>query len=255
MIIKDIVVRYQELANNAWPSKIHFFVNGWNVRISEGYTQRANSVLPILYFGTNHEEDIVVVEQIYRKMNLPKVIFQIPEYTQPSNLDIILASKGYDQRSKTSVMSAKLKNLLKQRINNVYSYKVSEIDQQGQWFNFKESYSLSKNKMHLKRMIINRIEIPAKYFFYLFLNELLIGVALGVCERGYIGVYDVEIHPEFRRKGVGANLMYYIINWGIDNDFSDVYLQVETQNDAGQRLYKKLGFQTLFHYHYREKFL
>lgn len=253
MEIKQTIKVYQELANNAWPCNQHFFVKGWDVRVSEGYTQRANSVLPISYFGVQPEEDIALVEQIYQKMKLPKTIFQIPDYTDPSNLDLVLSSRGYKLQSKTSVMSAKLKDLSLDDFKNENSFKICNQDLNGQWFDFKKSFSPPNSKMHLKRQIIDRISIPEKKFFYLYSNELLIGVALGVNERGYLGVYDVEIHPKFRNKGFGINLMHFIINWALNNSLSLIYLQVETKNKAGQCLYKKLGFRTLFHYHYREK--
>ncbi|MHA2225871.1 MAG: GNAT family N-acetyltransferase [Candidatus Hodarchaeales archaeon] len=255
MELKQIIKLYQELANNAWPCKHHFFVKGWDVRISEGYTQRANSVLPISYFGRHPEKDIALVEQIYQKMKLVRAIFQIPEFTSPTNLDLILHSLGYRQRSKTSVMSVKLKDLSNVNYDQKFLYKVSNLDLKDHWFDFKRSLSSHISKMHLKKLIIDRIQIPEKLFFYLYSNELLIGVALGVNERGYLGVYDVEIHPEFRNKGHGTNLMSFIIDWARKKALSVIYLQVETKNEAGQRLYNELGFYTLFHYHYREKTL
>jgi hypothetical protein len=139
--LKQIIKVYQELANNAWPCNQHFFVKGWDVRVSEGYTQRANSVLPISYFGLQPEEDIALVEQIYQKMKLPKTIFQIPDYTDPSNLDLILSSRGYKLQSKTSVMSAKLKDLSLDDFKNVDSFITCDQDLNGQWFDFKKSFS------------------------------------------------------------------------------------------------------------------
>ncbi len=251
---KQIIKLYQELANNAWPAKYHFFVKGWDLRISEGYTQRANSVLPITYFGKQPEEDIILVAHIYQKMKLPKVIFQIPEYSNPPNLDVILNSNGYEQRSNTSVMAAILKDIHTNDFEKNDSFVVSNLDLKDQWFDFKRAHS-TISQIHLKKLIIDRIQIPEKWFFYLYSNKFLIGIALGVTETGYLGVYDVEIQPKFRNKGFGTSLMNFIIDWAWTKGFSVIYLQVEENNKAGQYLYKKLGFQTLYHYHYREKAL
>ncbi|MBY9001315.1 MAG: hypothetical protein KGD64_10395 [Candidatus Heimdallarchaeota archaeon] len=77
--MKDRVSHLQELSNNSWPAKNILLLNGWIIRISEGVTNRANSVLPLRYSGTNVHEDIKEVENIYSSNNLP-VIFQVPDY-------------------------------------------------------------------------------------------------------------------------------------------------------------------------------
>jgi RimJ/RimL family protein N-acetyltransferase len=251
--LEQWVKLYQELADNAWPCKVHYLVNGWIARISEGYTQRANSVLPIFYSGMNPKEDITLVEKIYLKMKLPKVIFQIPAYTAPKNLDNILEMRDYQKCSETSVMVSKLKNLSSNPVRNDLSFKSIGTEMQRQWFDFKESFSLSKKKVRLKEQIINRIQIPETHFFFLFLEEELIAVGLGVSERDYIGVYDVEIHPNHRKKGFGTDFMHCIINWGRKNSLKTLYLQVEKENKGGQHLYKKIGLKTLYNYHYRQK--
>jgi hypothetical protein len=103
MSIKDNVLLFQELTNNAWPAKEYFFIHGWILRFSDGFFSRANSVLPLHYFGSDVEEDIHNVERIYRNKG-SFVIFQIPDYTMPSNLDSSLESLGYGIKSPTTVM-------------------------------------------------------------------------------------------------------------------------------------------------------
>lgn len=169
------------------------------------------------------------------------------------NLDTLLASEGYQKRSETSVMASRLKDLSSNPIRTDLSFKSTGTDMQRQWFDFKGSFSPSKKKIRLKELIINRIQIPEKHFFFLFLKEKLIAVGHGVSERNYLGVYDVEIHPKYRKKGVGTELMHCIINWGRSESLKTIYLQVEKKNEGAQHLYRKLGLKTLYNYHYREK--
>ena len=74
---KRLIRFYQELSTNAWPAKYYYLLNGWVARISEGVTKRANSVMPLTYYGDNLKEDIQVVETIFTKNKLP-IIFQLP---------------------------------------------------------------------------------------------------------------------------------------------------------------------------------
>ncbi|MHA1212736.1 MAG: hypothetical protein ACTSSH_09770, partial [Candidatus Heimdallarchaeota archaeon] len=59
---KKGIIFYQELGINAWSPQKVILLNGWLVRMNEGIFQRANSVLPLRYYGTNLAEDISQVE-------------------------------------------------------------------------------------------------------------------------------------------------------------------------------------------------
>jgi hypothetical protein len=47
MLKRDEVIFVQEIANNCWPAKEYFFLNGWILRFTDGATSRANSVIPL----------------------------------------------------------------------------------------------------------------------------------------------------------------------------------------------------------------
>ena len=78
MTLKDKVFFFQELSTNAWSPKKLILYNGWYLRIAEGITQRANSVLPLKYTGADLIADIKKVEEIYSDNDLP-IIFQLPD--------------------------------------------------------------------------------------------------------------------------------------------------------------------------------
>lgn len=42
-------------------------------------------------------------------------------------------------------------------------------------------------------------------------------------------------------------------NWGRNNGATEVYLQVETENQVGINLYNKLSFKEVYQYFYRLK--
>lgn len=253
MVHQNSVLLFQELTHNAWPCRQHLLLNGWILRISEGYTQRANSVLPLHYHGTDPVADIHIAEVVYQKTQLSKIIFQIPDCVAPPSLDEVLATIGYEKKSKTIVMTKTLDNqVVTKTIRDDLRY---ECDQNHvRWLNFKKMCSMDMNTYNpLLEKIIERIVNPAPRFFYTIANKEIIGGLLGVVERGYFGLFGLEVSPHHRRKHVALSLMQYIIEWCKTNQVHTIYLQVEEVNNPALVLYQKLGFIPAYFYHYRTK--
>jgi hypothetical protein len=76
----------EELAMNAWPSLQTILIDGWIIRIANGYTKRANSVNPIYLYKNNLDDNIKYCENIYRSNNLP-IIFKIVECEEQKIID------------------------------------------------------------------------------------------------------------------------------------------------------------------------
>ncbi|MFX0051323.1 MAG: GNAT family N-acetyltransferase [Candidatus Hodarchaeota archaeon] len=253
MSIKEKVLVFQELTNNAWPAKEYFFVYGWILRFSNGFFSRANSVLPLHYFGSDIEEDIHTVERIYRNKGL-NVIFQIPDYTMPLNLDSKLENLGYNIKSPTTVLVSVINTFRNIELLQEYNYTVSSDEIDRSWLNANHFFSnQTHEKRQAKEAIIGRISIPKKIYFTMRSDEKIVGVTLGVLERGILGIYSFVIDPKLRRKNLGSSLMNYVINWCRESSIYQIYLQVEKDNIPALGLYKKIGFQSIYSYHYRIK--
>ena len=250
MDLKENVLLYQELTNNAWPAKQYSFYNGWIVRFSHGMFDRANSVLPLCYFGKNWEKDVHKIEEIYQNRQLD-VIFQIPEFTTPDDLDNILEKMDYQIKSPTTVMMKSL--TLKSFSSPSLHFSLMRTDFDGDWFKAFLTFSNMPMEKSIQMEAIIRRIIPEKFFFAVKEDNQDVGVALGVFERGYLGVYSLLVDPMKRRRSTGYTLMRYIEEWGINNSVHTIYLQVEHDNLAASKMYQKLGYRNLYSYHYRIK--
>ncbi len=250
MDLRQNVLLYQELTNNAWPAKQYSFFNGWIVRFSHGMFDRTNSVLPLYYFGRNCEKDVHKIEEMYQKRHL-NVIFQIPEYTSPDHLDNVLENMNYKVKSPTTVMMKTLTH------KNPYSASFQYISQRANfndvWFKTFQTFSnMPLEKSIQMEAIIHRIFLE-KIFFTVKEDDQDVGVTLGVLERHYIGIYSLLVDPMKRRRSFGYSLMRFIENWCINNSIHSIYLQVEHNNLAAMNMYTKLGYIELYSYHYRIK--
>ena len=76
-------------------------------------------------------------------------------------------------------------------------------------------------------------------------------VWFGVSERPFSGtkvgwVYEIEVVPEYRRRGIGEVLLRHALKVSKERGFSQTGLMVNQKNKVASSLYEKVGFQTEF---------
>lgn len=73
-------------------------------------------------------------------------------------------------------------------------------------------------------------------------NEVVAyGVLWKVFDEGHI--MNVAVHPEYRRLGLGDNIIYDMIKYSINNNIAYMTLEVRKSNEAARNLYYKFGFK------------
>jgi ribosomal protein S18 acetylase RimI-like enzyme len=102
------------------------------------------------------------------------------------------------------------------------------------------------------REILTNI-IPRHCFVSLTSNGRVVACGLGVLQSGFIGLFDIVTHSEFRRRGYGRQVVSSILAWGKENQAKMAYLQVMLSNPPALQLYEKLGFREQYQYWYRIK--
>ena len=80
-----------------------------------------------------------------------------------------------------------------------------------------------------------------------------VALGLGVVNQGWLGIYCMATDERVRRRGVATGIIHALANWAQLYGARQVYLQVMTANEPALALYRRCGFSTLYHYHYREK--
>ena len=58
-----------------------------------------------------------------------------------------------------------------------------------------------------------------------------------------IVVYTLAVHPDYSGKGVGRQLVDFVVDYGRENGMKAVRLDVYEKNEPAIRLYQKCGFQ------------
>ena len=93
----ELVTTLEEAALNGLPALQTEFYDGWIVRMAEGYSRRANCVVPLYESTTPLQEKLAHCEAAYARASLP-CLFKIFPACQPEDLDETLAQLQYSQR-------------------------------------------------------------------------------------------------------------------------------------------------------------
>ena len=81
----------------------------------------------------------------------------------------------------------------------------------------------------------------------------IIARGLGVFEEDTLGLYDIHVNREHRRKGAGTAICRALMEEGFRNGAKSAHLQVLASNLEALSLYRSLGFQEIYLYWYRVK--
>ncbi len=241
----NLIRQIEEAGLNAWPAQQQMLLDGWLLRFANGYTKRANSVMPVYPFVGKIAQKITFCEDKYQQMGLPPIFRLTP--LAPENLDSVLEDRGYRKIDPTRVMILDL---------NARDFPVSpEIPLRElpleQWMGVYSEISgslVEKQPAHAEilRNILNphimaALEISGKW----------VACGLGVLEREWFGLFDIVTHPDYRRQGWGSRLIIGMLKWARGRGAARSYLQVMENNLPALGLYARLGYMDAYGYWYR----
>lgn len=243
------------IAANTWPAASSISVDHWLLRASSGVTKRANSVLAI---GQYPQTDnwLAHVEQFYHSQGLP-AIFHVSS-ASPEGLDELLGAHGYEIDTPCLFMTTDSQTVAqhaKARIGSQDSLTV-EISQTvtKEWLDaFLALENYPEERRGFYQGLSDRMPTP-KGFITLKDNETIVALGTAIVEGEWAGFVNVIVHEEYRGKGYGYATIQALTAWSLSQGATQQYLQVIATNVPAVSLYKKLGYQTQYGYHYRVKY-
>jgi len=255
--------RVEEASLNAWPATSQLVVDGWLIRLAQGFTKRANSVIP-LYPGQRDLADKVrFCENLYARERL-KTVFRITSIDDHDELDAFLASRGYRHQDPTVVMQARLPRKIpspdldggaptaaREFPPGTGNDRALQMQPLQTWL---ETYArltgLPPAARPLHRAILRSIPLPCCHAALGEPGDPL-ACGLAVLEQDLVGLFDVVTRADSRRAGHGRKLVAGLLDWGERQGARTAYLQMTADNAPAAALYHNLGFQPLYRYWYR----
>ena len=102
----------------------------------------------------------------------------------------------------------------------------------------------------IMRRMLAAIAAPAGFAFVEVEGQPL-AMAIGAVEGDHMGLFDVLVMPQARRRGLARRLTESLYAWAWSHGARFAYLQVVATNEAAMPLYAAQGFRTIYTYEYR----
>ncbi len=241
--MSERIYEIEEILINAFPAVEREIYDGWIMNFSEAYTYRANCICPFYQSRYSLEKKILHCEQQYIDMLLPVVYKMTDAY--PEELDIKLDKMGYQILKLVDVLCCELNQ-----------WQVPAYHRETEKFEFISSNTINlswieavnslidvptKTMRRTQQKIFESITLPVICITVLYRGRI-VGTGLGVIERGYVGLYAIHVHHEYRRKGIAERICSMIMIQGKMYGAVCAHLQVRHGNVGAFALYDTLGF-------------
>ena len=234
----------EECAFNGWAARQTLIMGGWLLRVSGGYTKRANSVNaldPVIPTG----EILEIAEVFYTRHALPTIFRLSP--LAPERADAILEMAGYLRFDSSLVLTA--------QVGAKHSPAETRVDAvpSTRWLNgYARAAGVSDAQRAIHDAMLSTIAVPTAFATVYDAGEA-VGFGLATYERGIIGIFDLAVLAIRRGQGHGRCIMNTLLAWGSQQGAKKSFLQVGDKNDIARNLYASLGFSEAYRYHYRKR--
>ena len=240
----DELLAIERAAVAAWPALETAQINGWLWRYSGGGSQRANSVSPLHFEGSDVDGAIAAVEGRYRARGAASM-FQICDVNVPADLDQRLEQRGYRLQEPCTCLAKRIDP------SAGASFDANVELAQGPSEDWLSVYlaGITVSRRSLAPKILARVPSPRAFFLFRHQREPL-ATALGVVADGVVIAECVSTRADRRRTGAGSRIMRALEAWGARHGATIAALQAVAANTAAQGLYAKLAYSRVGSYHY-----
>jgi ribosomal protein S18 acetylase RimI-like enzyme len=236
-----------------WPGTETEPLGDWLLRAAEGFTGRANSALTTGDPGMPLPQAAAHIRRWYTARGLTPMASVSYPASQPERnpLDRFLADQGWTLRDEATVIVMTQSSTAASPAAAALPVRLD--DQPGDdWlalYHFRGQPDLPP----VARTILTSAPWQAFASARDGDRTVAIGRVAGAGSNGahWAGLTAIEVHPDYRRRGLAAAVTTALIAQAAQRGARRVFLQVEDDNQAALALYRRLGFTTHHAYHYR----
>jgi|GEM_PF-772386 len=250
----------EELSLQHWPALESEYMDGWKLRMANGYTKRANCVSTLNYIANKSSQsmfaNIASCEYKYSALKQP-TFFKITPFSEPQ-LDELLEQLDYACVDPTLMLTLPLNELAAQApiVKDVLKEDVSITFDEHISLRWLEEYcQLSGvNVTNIPTMIDMIAAMPGQVILArCSINEEVVALAMAIVDGETVGIYDVITAGAYRNLGLCSYLLHSLLKQCKQHGASLSYLAVVECNEPAKSVYFKLGYQVAYQYWYRVK--
>ncbi len=239
------VAALERSAAEAWPALDSEVRQGWLCRSAGGYTQRANSCLPLDDPSIGWERRIASVEAYFQAKDQP-ALFKMPGEPLWASLDTELEARGYSVSTPSRVLS---KAASAEEVPP--GFRAGEQFDELWWQGYQSASSLPAAHGSVARALASQVSRPVVGRVTHGTEEAAWAFVSLVGDQAW--VFDVVVDPAFRGRGLGRSLMVGLEAEAARRGVKTLHLQVLAVNTVANSLYESLGYRQSHLYHYRRQ--
>jgi N-acetylglutamate synthase len=238
--VPDRPARYSEIialegiANRAWLAPEIDHLGDWLLRAAEGWTNRANSALPLGEAGVPLTEAAQACQNWYGERGLlPKITVPLPvrrdvaghlEATGWTAQPLVLVQTGTLADIPTPTAAVRLREHPSQEFLAIIQAR-------------KVTLPAAAVQVMLNAPAVRFAEARSE-------DGTLLAIARGAVVEDWLHLGLVEVIPEARRQGLAKAVSAALADWARELGATRAVLQVEAHNESAVGLYEQLGFHT-----------
>lgn len=238
--------KLDESGLEAWPCLEEAHLGGWQLRFSNGVYGRSNSVTMKGDPGTGFELAVAICHSKYSQYGL-QTLFRIPNIGEWEEADISLGQMGYRLTDRSEVQVGPVIELVSDPQVRLGSTLNSE------WVHtYLSSSNRGKGKEETVSRLFERVPFPRR-FAHIEANNEVAAIGLGCVVGNTLWIFGVATSPAHRGQGFATRVAKSLLTWSSSEGATRAALQVAADNEPALRLWKSLGFELAYRYHYRRK--
>ncbi|MFF0486239.1 GNAT family N-acetyltransferase [Streptomyces sp. NPDC004435] len=233
-------------AARAWQPVESEQLGEWTLRAADGFTRRANSVLPSGDPGRPVAEALEAVREWYAERKLPAYVQTATgaEGTQEL-LCAELERLGWHREVTAELRIAALAPLADREPGPVEVVLSRTLG--APWLRRYQRFAGGKQEVWRHVLTSG----PSVWFASVAgTGEVPAAIGRCVVDGRWAGFMAVEVDPEQRRRGLATAVMAALARQALDEGASAAWLQVESDNGGARALYDGMDFAVHHHYHH-----
>jgi ribosomal protein S18 acetylase RimI-like enzyme len=228
------IVALELVAHRCWRAPDVERLGDWYLRAAEGWTNRANSALPLGDPGRPLDAAIDACRDWYARRHLPpKITVPLPVGREVART---LDDAGWVRQPLVLVQTVAATDLAGDGTRATLHAEPSA--------EFLAIVAARKASLPASSRSV-LLDVPAVRFAEVRDGGRLLAIARGAVVDGWLHLSVVEVLPEARRRGYAVDVSRALGRWAHEAEGANrALLQVEERNTAAVRLYAGLGFAT-----------
>ncbi len=246
MVQRPSNLQLEQAFLSAWPALEEHWDGGWLWRFANGYTKCANSAQAMDPSDDNDAET-----RVARYAEWARTLGGVPTFRiTPLTAEKVIGAlnhHGWEPLEPSSVLAMPVGAAFTPK----HSFQLFEAADPA-WYEVQAAMSgYGAETVEALGQMLGRIETPATGILVHDGEGQPAAAALTNNNAG-IGVYlNVVVRPDLRWQGYGRSVMQAALNWSRDSGAGWAAIQVVSDNVPAINLYRSLGFEEVYRYHYR----